>query len=323
MQPLYESIPNDLEIYRRRSGHFMPHVHNLAEIVLCEKGTLEIGVGPELYHMEEGDIAVLFPGLIHHAQCFDGSGQASSIYLLAALSLTGPFKNQLAKMQPQNPVIPAEEVHPDVRLMMQSLFRDYGNQSLRASYRKALEDGGPKPDTSAGQSAEPGPLDASSGTIADMARVELILSRTLLCLHLVPRPEKEDGDIVYRLVKYMAGHYREPLSLDTVARALYISPYELSRLFSKTFHTNFNGYLNSLRLSSACNELRYTARSITEIWLDVGFESQRTFNRTFRTRFHCSPREWRTAPPAQEISAPETVIRSFQTQASSQAEPIP
>ncbi len=208
MQPLYESIPNDLEIYRRRSGHFMPHVHNLAEIVLCEKGTLEIGVGPELYHMEEGDIAVLFPGLIHHAQCFDGSGQASSIYLLAALSLTGPFKNQLAKMQPQNPVIPAEEVHPDVRLMMQSLFRDYGNQSLRASYRKTLEDGGPKPDTSAGQSAEPGPLDASSGTIADMARVELILSRTLPCLHLVPRPEKEDGDIVYRLVKYMAGHYR-------------------------------------------------------------------------------------------------------------------
>ncbi len=96
MQPLYESIPNDLEIYRRRSGHFMPHVHNLAEIVLCEKGTLEIGVGPELYHMEEGDIAVLFPGLIHHAQCFDGSGQASSIYLLAALSSPSPVLSKIS-----------------------------------------------------------------------------------------------------------------------------------------------------------------------------------------------------------------------------------
>ena len=43
------------------------------------------------------------------------------------------------------------------------------------------------------------------------------------------------------------------------------------------------------------NLLLYTDRSVTDIWLESGFESQRTFNRVFREKYHMSPRVYRKA----------------------------
>ena len=50
MQPLYESVPDDLEIYDRPSRHFAPHVHMLTEFILCLSDTLELGVDTQYYH---------------------------------------------------------------------------------------------------------------------------------------------------------------------------------------------------------------------------------------------------------------------------------
>ena len=45
-----------------------PHLHNALEIVCVTSGSLELGVGQELYHMEKGDIGFVFPDVIHHYQ---------------------------------------------------------------------------------------------------------------------------------------------------------------------------------------------------------------------------------------------------------------
>ena len=76
MQPLYESVPDDLEIYDRPSRHFAPHVHMLTEFILCLSDTLELGVDTQYYHMEQGDLAVIFPGKIHHSQYFGSSDRS-------------------------------------------------------------------------------------------------------------------------------------------------------------------------------------------------------------------------------------------------------
>ena len=71
------------------------------------------------------------------------------------------------------------------------------------------------------------------------------------------------------------------------------SPYALSRVFSGTFHTNFNQYLNDLRLNLALNLLENSEESITELAMESGFASMRTFNRAFQERYRMSPREYR------------------------------
>ena len=50
MFPVYEEKKKNLHIHLRTS----PHLHNSIEFIYITEGTLELGMGQELYHMEEG-----------------------------------------------------------------------------------------------------------------------------------------------------------------------------------------------------------------------------------------------------------------------------
>ena len=54
MKPIYEENEETLEIAEQISCHIPPHLHKSMELVSVTEGTLEIGVGTELYHMEKG-----------------------------------------------------------------------------------------------------------------------------------------------------------------------------------------------------------------------------------------------------------------------------
>lgn len=60
------------EVYaaQRVSKHVSPHLHNALEIVCVTEGTLEMGVGQELYHMEKviSDLSFLILFII--IKCF-------------------------------------------------------------------------------------------------------------------------------------------------------------------------------------------------------------------------------------------------------------
>lgn len=88
-------------------------------------------------------------------------------------------------------------------------------------------------------------------------------------------------------------HMEEEMSLDRLVRDLGISRFTLSRVFSGTFHRNFNQFLNEQRLNYVTIHLECSDESITDICMNAGFESQRTFNRVFRERYRMTPREYR------------------------------
>lgn len=100
-------------------------------------------------------------------------------------------------------------------------------------------------------------------------------------------------DFVYKSVEYVAKNFREKISLEQMAYDLGVSKYMLSRLFSKTFHCNFAGYVTGIRLNYVISMLDGTNKSIMKICYDCGFESQRTFNRVFKERYKITPREYR------------------------------
>lgn len=259
MIPIYEEITDNLEIRHRKSEHVSPHLHKSMECVLVTEGTLEVGVGPELYHMKEGDFAICFPDLIHHYQVF-GEGKCRAIYLFADPNLSGPFLTTLQQKSPVSPVIPKKSVDQDIIYALNSLLRQ----------RRGKKD-----------------------PILQQAFVQIILARSLPCFDLVDKSTIGSDDIVYQTVSYIAANFRETLSLTDMARNLGFSPYTLSRVFSGTFHKNFNQYLNEIRLEYVCSLLLYTNQSITEAYENAGFESQRTFNRVFSEKYHMSPREYR------------------------------
>lgn len=260
MQPLYENIENNLEIYHKRSRHISPHIHKSLECILVTAGTLELGIGTELYHMDTNDFAIVFPDIIHHYQVFS-SQESKAIYLMASPVLSGGYLQTLQQFCPQYPVIPGASLHPDIRYAINSLLKD------------------PHPD--------------QSDTIYH-AYIQLILARSLPAFQFIDKSSMGSDDIIYQTVSYIAGHFMEKVTLTDMAHNLGVSPYALSRVFSKTFHSNFNQYLNSTRLDYACSLLRQTNLSITEICMNSGFDSQRTFNRVFKEQLRLSPREYRS-----------------------------
>ena len=113
------------------------------------------------------------------------------------------------------------------------------------------------------------------------------------CFQMIEKSKIASGDLIYETVSYVARNFREELSLEKMARELGVSKYVLSRVFSGTFHRNFNKYVNEQRLEYVISQLECSDRSITEICMDAGFESQRTFNRAFREKYKMTPRQYR------------------------------
>lgn len=268
MKPLFESFEDDIEVYKRRTVHTQPHLHSFVEFVYISVGTMEMGVGQELYHMEKGDLAIIFPGQIQHTQIFDAKG-GTSIYLVASPSYAGSISDTLLSKVPVCPVIKKENLHRDVKYALDALYSELVNHR------------------SDGHNVE------MANKILYQSYISLVLVRTLPFMELIPRDEKEDGDLIYRTVSYIARNFTEEITLTSMAKDLYVSPFALSRVFSGTFHTNFNRYLNETRLNYALSLLRYTDQTITEVYENAGFESQRTFNRFFTEKLHMSPREYR------------------------------
>ena len=109
---------------------------------------------------------------------------------------------------------------------------------------------------------------------------------------LITEPSKTDNTL-YRIIEYVLAHHREPLRAGEVAAELGISTSYLARIFSRHIHMNFNEYVNRLRMQEAETLLITTDHPITEVMLEVGFESQTTFNRVFRQEHGISPRQYR------------------------------
>lgn len=66
----YKNTKQNIQAVQKRARHVAPHLHNTLELVYVTEGTLELGVGQELYHLETGDMGIIFPDIIHHYQVF-------------------------------------------------------------------------------------------------------------------------------------------------------------------------------------------------------------------------------------------------------------
>ena len=125
------------------------------------------------------------------------------------------------------------------------------------------------------------------------AYMQMILAHVFTDMEIISKESVGTDDIIYNAVEYVAKNFRDEITLEKMACDLCVSKYVLSRMFAKTFHSNFSKYVNGIRLSYAQAILQDSKESITNIALDCGFESQRTFNRVFKERYKMTPREFR------------------------------
>ncbi|WP_100406300.1 helix-turn-helix domain-containing protein [Bacillus solitudinis] len=99
--------------------------------------------------------------------------------------------------------------------------------------------------------------------------------------------------LIWDIIQYIHLHYHEELSLPFLSEKFSMSISSLSDLFKNQIGQTFVDFLHDLRIRHACGLLVSTDLNISEIALESGFGSYKTFSRVFRSIKNASPTEYR------------------------------
>lgn len=255
MRPFYQKKDEEFSCFYAADMNFPAHLHHAVELVLIQEGAMEVTVQNQTKILRKKEAALIFPEIVHS---YLTHGSSRAILCIFSPALIKEYYHLLCRSQPQCPFFSSPALDADLETAFDRMLQ-YAGKSLPISE----------------------------------AWLNLILAYLMSEAVLLPRDSQYSTDIGYRIISYISNHFQEPLTLNQVARELHSNKYYISRAFSSRLHCNFHEYVNRLRLDYAARLLRETDRSITEIWQEAGFESQKTFNRTFLACYGTTPSKYR------------------------------
>ena len=98
---------------------------------------------------------------------------------------------------------------------------------------------------------------------------------------------------IEKAFEYMNDNYDKPISLGEVAKLVSMTEVSFSRFIKKRTGNTFIDSLNEIRLGHASRMLIDTTHSIAEISYNCGFNNISNFNRIFKKKKTCTPKEFR------------------------------
>lgn len=88
-------------------------------------------------------------------------------------------------------------------------------------------------------------------------------------------------------------HYQNDINLKSVANELCLSTKQTSRIIKKNFKKSLSDLVTEKRLEIACNLLRHSEKSISQIVEHINFSSETYFYYQFKKNYGCTPSEYR------------------------------
>jgi AraC-like DNA-binding protein len=98
---------------------------------------------------------------------------------------------------------------------------------------------------------------------------------------------------IEKAFEYMNNNYDKPITLGEVAKLVSMTEVSFSRFIKKRTGNTFIDSLNEIRLGHASRMLIDTTHSIAEISYNCGFNNISNFNRVFKKKKTCTPKEFR------------------------------
>ncbi|MCW1734426.1 helix-turn-helix domain-containing protein [Anaerorudis cellulosivorans] len=105
--------------------------------------------------------------------------------------------------------------------------------------------------------------------------------------------DSTDSRRVLKIYEYVNAHYKEIIRLKDLADLIGMTPVSLSRFFKFRSGKTVSEYIIDIRLGCAARLLVDTTNSVTEICYDCGFNNLSHFNRIFKKKKGCTPKEFR------------------------------
>lgn len=105
--------------------------------------------------------------------------------------------------------------------------------------------------------------------------------------------QKEDNDRINVIFNYVKDHFKEQITLETVAELSNMTVPSFCRYFKKITNKTFTQFVNEYRITHSLKLLAEQPMSITEVCFDSGFNNFSYFNKTFKEHTQKSPSQYR------------------------------
>lgn len=267
----FPSVQGVSVIDRKTPEYFPPHWHNASEFTLILKDNCVYKIKDEVYHLNSGDILLIWPRELHEIL---SSPKEGSVFIQFSADI---IENNLdlvsaSKFMSACHVISAKK-EPETAQILRDIIYEIGD-----IYNK-------KPSFSE-------------------TKCKILIYRLLLVIgdYVMREQHEQNGPATFSTTSrnyirsacnYIAEHSMEDISQAEVAAKIGLSPYYFSKLFKEYLQTSFPQYLTRIRLQNAITLLTEDSLSITECAYMAGFQSTTTFNKVFLESVGCSPREYR------------------------------
>lgn len=260
-----EGMPFKLFLFEGANGNYFreKHWHTSIEIFVVLDGSLSFFLNEEEHPLKAGELIIINPNEIH--------------------SIHAPKRNKTVVLQ--IPLRQFEDYFTAQRFIRFS-FKDVECQNVSSIWALI-------------KNMYEAYIDRGSGY---EFRVRALFYEILYQLVTVYREDQAKEreirhsrrlDALSKITTYMREHYQEDLKLSEVASTFGYSAEYLSRMFRKYAMVNFKTYLQDIRMAYAYRDLLNTDATISQIALEHGFCTSRSFSKEFQKRYGILPSKMR------------------------------
>ena len=262
IQPLNFGYNNTIRsFYYDNYPGYNQHLHHFTEIVLILDGELEITVDEQCEVAKKGDIIVITP-LRQHG--YKPPKHCKSLCVL--------FSNDIIY-----DVFPGKDLYSNASRTVFTPSPELWAYAVSHIPCKTIL-----------------PFAAESDPATYRTFKSVIYPIVTEYLQCVPQVHAtKDKSVVVALLLYLEIHFKEALTLKTIATALGYTEKYMSQCLASLPGINFRFLLNSLRVDHAKMLLVTSELKIIDVALESGFSNERTMQRAFREILGMTPAEYR------------------------------
>jgi AraC-like DNA-binding protein len=107
--------------------------------------------------------------------------------------------------------------------------------------------------------------------------------------------EQEHLKLIRIVMDYINKHSHEKIMINELANVIQMSSGHFNRFFKSIVKMTPVTYINMVRINKACELIKNTNKTLTEIALDVGFNNQSYFIRTFKKQKGVLPKVFKNS----------------------------
>lgn len=241
--------------------HSTPHAHSYTELFYIIGGDGQFQIDDEQFPVRAHQLVIVNPNVIHTEMSYDARPLEYIVLGIEGLEISIPETNEgrycVYTFPAANTVLNC----------MHSILHEMQNREQK--HQIACQ------------------------AYMDILVVQLMRNTSTSMTHVTSSSPTNHQCVTVR--HYIDNHYKEPLTLDTLAAEVNVNKYYLAHAYKEAFGVSPIKYMLERRIQEGKRLLKETDLSLSQVSIILGFSSASYFSQSFRKAEGISPVEYRKA----------------------------